>query len=83
MKKRAARPKPDRPQVGEKFATFSLPFMGRVVEAKRRPGGEGVTILVSTRTWPRRVDSLAAPTRLRPVGLSHPPHKGEGEHQEP
>src|SRR5690606_31479220 len=25
------------------------------------------------RSWPRRSNSLAAPTRLRPGGLSHPP----------
>ncbi len=45
--------------------------MGRVVA--QRPGGEGLVI------WALRLNSLAAPTRLRPYGLSHPPHEGEGE----
>src|SRR5690606_31992563 len=30
------------------------------------------------RSWPRRSNSLAAPTRLRPGGLSHPPRGGGG-----
>ncbi len=45
--------------------------MGRVVAL--RPGGEGLVI------GPQRLNSLAAPTRLRPDGLSHPPRDGEGE----
>ncbi|GEM_PF-6285919 len=50
-------------------SSFSLPFMGRVVA--QRPGGEG-------RGWARRVACGVAPTRLR-LGLSHPPHEGEGD----
>ena len=49
--------------------SFSLPFMGR--EVAQQPGGEG-------RGWARRVACGVAPTRLR-LGLSHPPHEGEGD----
>ncbi len=45
--------------------------MGRVVA--QRPGGEGLVI------GPQRLNSLAAPTRLRPDGLTPPPRDGEGE----
>ncbi len=47
--------------------------MGRVVA--QRPGGEGQVIQDATSEQPSR------PTRLRPYGLSHPPHEGEGESQ--
>src|SRR5690606_41235900 len=57
------------PAVGNRATRFSPPVGGRVVA--QRPGGEGRVIRV------RRLNSLAAPTRLR-LRLSHPPHEGEG-----
>jgi hypothetical protein len=50
--------------------TFSLPQRGRVVVAKRRPGGGGQASSALYRP--------TLPTRLS-LRVSHPPRAGEGE----
>src|SRR5690606_33233577 len=49
------------------------------------PGGwskrSGDRVGAARRSRPRRPKSLVAPTRLHPVGLSHPPRDGEGKAQ--